>query len=95
MHLYLATDLAPAHEDRVGPDEDERLELERRPIAEAVAAAERGEIADAKSLVALFWLDRLDRLRKPMTIAPHHGILTGRARRRRSDRSGVLGGARG
>ncbi|HET9346680.1 MAG TPA: NUDIX hydrolase, partial [Candidatus Limnocylindrales bacterium] len=49
MHLYLATELAPAHQDRIGPDEDERLELERRPIADAVEAAERGEIADAKS----------------------------------------------
>ena len=59
MHLYLATDLVPAHEDRLGPDDDERLELERLPWPEALAAAERGEIADAKSLVALLWLDRL------------------------------------
>jgi ADP-ribose pyrophosphatase len=59
MHLYLATDLTPAHEDRLGPDEDERLELVRRPFADAVAAAERGDIADAKSLVALLWLDRI------------------------------------
>ena len=58
MHLYLATDLEPAHEGRLGPDEDERLELERMPLADAVAAARRGDIADAKSLVALLWLDR-------------------------------------
>ena len=61
MHLYLATDLEPADADRLGPDEDERLELERVPFADALAAAERGEIADAKSLVGLFWLDRLRR----------------------------------
>jgi ADP-ribose pyrophosphatase len=61
MHLYLATDLEPADADRLGPDEDERLELERVPFAEALAAAERGEIVDAKSLVGLFWLDRLRR----------------------------------
>ncbi|HKG18532.1 MAG TPA: NUDIX domain-containing protein [Candidatus Limnocylindrales bacterium] len=59
MHLYLATDLRPAHDDRLGPDEDERLELARVPWQNAIAAAERGEIADAKSLVALLWLDRL------------------------------------
>lgn len=59
MHLYLARDLAPAHEDRLGPDEDERLELEHVPWREAVAMAERGEIADAKSLVGLFWLARI------------------------------------
>jgi ADP-ribose pyrophosphatase len=60
MHLYIATDLAPADPDgRLGPDEDERLILEWRPWRDAVAAAERGEIRDAKSLVGLFWLARV------------------------------------
>lgn len=59
MHLYLAGDLAPAHADRLGPDDDERLQLVHLPWRDAVAAAERGEIADAKSLVGLFWLARL------------------------------------
>jgi ADP-ribose pyrophosphatase len=59
MHLYLATDLVPAHGDRLGPDEDERLELVRMPWAEAVEAVERGDICDAKSIVGLFWLARL------------------------------------
>ena len=63
MHLYLATDLAPVRDDRLGPDEDERLELHRLPVADAIAAADRGEIADGKSLVALLWLDRLRRER--------------------------------
>ncbi len=59
MTLYLATDLRPADDDRLGPDEDEHLELARLPWRDAVAAAERGEIGDAKSLVGLFWLARL------------------------------------
>ncbi|HEY8869262.1 MAG TPA: NUDIX hydrolase [Candidatus Limnocylindrales bacterium] len=60
MHLYLATELRPADaEGRLGPDEDERLELERVPVVEALALADRGEIADAKSLVGLLWLARL------------------------------------
>ena len=59
MHLYLAAELTPAHADRLGPDDDERLQLVRMPWRDAVAAAERGEIADAKSLVGLFWLARL------------------------------------
>ena len=59
MHLYLATDLRPADGDLRLPDEDERLEAERIPWREALAMAERGEIADAKSLVGLFWLGRL------------------------------------
>jgi 8-oxo-dGTP pyrophosphatase MutT (NUDIX family) len=58
MFLYLATDLVPASGDRLGPDEDEALELVRLPWRDAVAAAERGEIGDAKSLVGLLWLAR-------------------------------------
>lgn len=59
MHLFLATDLTPAHPDgRLGPDEDERLILEWLPWRDAVAAAETGEIRDAKSIVGLFWLAR-------------------------------------
>jgi ADP-ribose pyrophosphatase len=61
MHLYLATDLRPADDARLGPDEDERLELERVPLGDAIAAVERGEIADAKSILGLLWLDRLRR----------------------------------
>jgi ADP-ribose pyrophosphatase len=63
MHLYLATDLRPAHPDeRLGPDEDEHLRLERMPFADAVHAVERGEIADAKSILGLLWLDRRRRI---------------------------------
>ena len=59
MHLYLATELTAAGEDRLVPEADERLHLVRLPWREAVAAAERGEIADAKSIVGLFWLARI------------------------------------
>lgn len=59
MHLYLATDLEPAGDDRRQPEEDERLHLVRMPWRDAVTAAERGEISDAKSIVGLFWLGRL------------------------------------
>jgi ADP-ribose pyrophosphatase len=60
MHLYLATDLTPADPDeRLGPDEDEHLRLERRPFAAAIDAIDQGEIADAKSIAGLLWADRL------------------------------------
>jgi ADP-ribose pyrophosphatase len=59
MHLYLATDLTSAHEDRLGPDEDEWLLLDRLSFDEAVAAVERGEISDAKSMVGLLWVARV------------------------------------
>ena len=58
MHLYLATGLSPAHEGRLGPDEDERLELEAVPFDEAIAMADRGEIADAKTIVGLLRVAR-------------------------------------
>ncbi|MFH1474353.1 MAG: NUDIX hydrolase [Chloroflexota bacterium] len=58
MFLYLASDLALAGQDRLELDEDEALELVRLPWREALAAAERGEIGDAKSLVGIFWLAR-------------------------------------
>ncbi len=60
MHLYLATDLVPAHPDeRLGPDEDEHLRLEPRSLVDALDAIDRGEIADAKSIVGLLWVERL------------------------------------
>jgi ADP-ribose pyrophosphatase len=59
MHLYLATDLRPADGERLGPDEDEHLLLEKMQWRDAVAAAERGELRDAKTILALLWLARL------------------------------------
>ena len=62
MHLYLATGLESIHgDDRLAPDEDERLELSRFTIDEALALVETGEIVDAKSMLGILWLDRLRR----------------------------------
>jgi ADP-ribose pyrophosphatase len=58
IFLYLATDLSLAGPDRLAPDEDEQLELVRIPWREAVAAAECGEIRDAKTLIGISWLAR-------------------------------------
>jgi ADP-ribose pyrophosphatase len=48
--LYLASGLRPAAQKL---DDDETLSVERLPLSEAVARAERGEIEDAKSVCAL------------------------------------------
>jgi ADP-ribose pyrophosphatase len=63
MHLYLATGIAGvgASDDRLSPDEDERLELRHVPLDEAVAMVEAGELGDAKSILGILWLDRLRR----------------------------------
>ncbi len=59
MHLYLATDLVPAGQGRLEPDADEALELVRLPLAHLVAAAGRGEIEDAKTLIGILLVDRI------------------------------------
>jgi ADP-ribose pyrophosphatase len=58
MHLYLATDLVAAGHGRLTPDADEALELVRLPVAAALAAAERGDICDAKTLIGILLLGR-------------------------------------
>lgn len=50
MAVYLATDLK---HNPLEADEDEFLELEKVPVAEAIQRAERGGIPDAKSLAAM------------------------------------------
>jgi ADP-ribose pyrophosphatase len=55
--LYLATGCTPVPHDRQGPEE-EHMELLHVPLVEAVAMVERGEIADAKTVVALLFTDR-------------------------------------
>ena len=59
MHLYLATDLVPAHEGGLTPDEDERLELHPVPFDDALAMVERGELPDAKTIAGVLLVARL------------------------------------
>ena len=61
MHLYLATDLVAAGPGRLTPDADEALELVRLPVADALAAAERGDVHDAKTLIGILLLGRRQR----------------------------------
>jgi ADP-ribose pyrophosphatase len=61
MHLYLALDGVAADDDRLTPDEDERLELSRVTIDEALALVDGGGLSDAKSILGILWLDRLRR----------------------------------
>lgn len=51
MHAFVATGLVPAP---LPQDEDEVITVARLPVAEALAAAARGEVRDAKSLAALY-----------------------------------------
>ncbi len=50
LHLYLALDLSPCEAEQ---EEDEFLELERLPLAEALASVARREIKDSKSVAGI------------------------------------------
>ena len=50
VHIYLASGLQP---DPLPRDEDEFIQVERIPIAQAFYLAENGKIRDAKTLAAL------------------------------------------
>lgn len=51
IHLYQAWDLEPGTRDH---QPDELIEVHERPLAEAVAMIDRGELTDGKSIAALF-----------------------------------------
>ncbi len=63
MHLYLAEGLVAVadDDDRLAPDEDEALELRHLPLDEALRLVEAGQIADAKTILGVLWLDRMSR----------------------------------
>ena len=56
MHLFLATDLTDAS---ATADDDEELEPAWLSADEARAAVDAGTVRDAKTIVGLWWLERL------------------------------------
>ena len=54
MYAFVARGLSPSTLD---PDDDENIEVVRRPLSEARALIERGEVRDAKTIAALLMLD--------------------------------------
>ena len=56
LTLFLARDLVPAVEGRLGPDEDEKLRLIHVPWRDAEAAVKAGVVEDAKSVAGILWL---------------------------------------
>lgn len=55
--LFLATELSEVPHDAQGPEEEE-MEIFSMPLADAVAAVERGEILDAKTVIGLLRTER-------------------------------------
>jgi ADP-ribose pyrophosphatase len=58
LYVYLATELTPATQQL---DHDELVEIVYLPLVEAISLAERGEIEDAKTIIALLLAARLTR----------------------------------
>ncbi|MBR0039958.1 MAG: NUDIX hydrolase [Oscillospiraceae bacterium] len=56
LHLYLARGL---HAGRAHLDEDEFLNVEKLPLSELAAMADRNEIEDGKTLIAVLKAERL------------------------------------
>lgn len=55
--LYLATGCSPVPHDRQGPEE-QHMDVLHVPLVDAIEMVERGEINDAKSVVALLLTER-------------------------------------
>jgi len=58
MAIYLAEELTFSETDR---DADEFLEVLQMPLVKALELLRRGQITDAKTMVGLFWADKLSR----------------------------------
>ena len=68
MHMYLATD-ATLDPDYPGPDEDERLIVDKVSFDDVLRQAEDGTIRDAKTLLGIYLVDRLARAGKVREMA--------------------------
>ncbi|MBI4339002.1 MAG: NUDIX hydrolase [Chloroflexi bacterium] len=55
MHAYLATNLTLGD---ASPEEDEQIQVERVPLAEAIGMAQGGEIQDGKTIAALLLAEK-------------------------------------
>lgn len=69
IHLYIATDLQKSD---LLPDDDETLEVISLPLNKALEMVYSGEISDSKTIIGLFWADKLrmdDNLRKRFGIS--------------------------
>ncbi len=58
MAIFAAENLTLKEVDR---DEDEFLEIIEMPLEKALEMLRRGEITDAKTMVGLFWAEKLSR----------------------------------
>jgi ADP-ribose pyrophosphatase len=56
IHLYICTELSAS---KLQGDDDEDIEIERKTLAEALVAIERGAICDAKSIVGILRYSRM------------------------------------
>jgi ADP-ribose pyrophosphatase len=53
IHLFLATELTMVEVSR---EPDEFIEVVARPLSEVLTAIKRGEISDAKTVVAILYM---------------------------------------
>jgi len=56
IHLYWANQLQPSE---TPADEDENIILHPLPLDEALNCLQKGELTDAKTIIALFWAEKI------------------------------------
>jgi ADP-ribose diphosphatase len=59
LHIFLATRLKKSPDGHKREEGEFSMMVESRPLDAAIAMVESGEIKDAKTIVGLFWLDRM------------------------------------
>lgn len=66
LHIFLATDLSPAHGGQTLEEGEQTLKVEVVPLSAAIEMIERGEIVDGKTICGILMAERMvnkDRLR--------------------------------
>ena len=58
LSIFLAEGVRPGELPGASAPDDETIQVSRLTLDEALAAVDRGAIADAKSLVGILWLER-------------------------------------
>ncbi len=64
LHLYLATELSQRPEGRALEEGEQTMSMHVRPLIEAIAMIDRGEIVDGKSICGILLADRMLREEK-------------------------------
>lgn len=64
LHIFLATDLSPAHGGQTLEEGEQSLKVEVIPLSSAIEMIERGEIVDGKTICGILMAERMMKKRQ-------------------------------